>query len=370
MDEFEFLAWCTENELENETIELLVKKGFKSYKSISRLNEETLKREFSKHITPGQYMLLQGGVETVRPHPIVDTETTGPQTPQHQQNAASDTLSPNTLPQQPPLPGQQPPPPGPQIPPATQQLSASDLLAMWHTAGQLQPATAILEGKADDPFGFGTGPHGGSKCRQIGEYITHIFSTDADFDQDTTVNLGGVEFSLAKGKKVPQDKIRIQHFMEGSLRILREMIIDDSMPSIQIINHINYLIQIACLSQTNAWKKVKDYDTIYRREQHKHGFAWGKNSAFLLQSQLGSAESAPYQAKKGNATFTKRPPLPSVRNPSTGQTICNNYNGRNGCSFPTCHFAHVCKTCFSSAHNEVQHKEKGLSAQPTQNQSN
>ena len=56
---------------------------------------------------------------------------------------------------------------GIQILPATQQLSANDLLAMWHKAGELQPATALLEGNADDPFGFGTAPHGGSKCRQL-----------------------------------------------------------------------------------------------------------------------------------------------------------------------------------------------------------
>ena len=260
-----------------------------------------------------------------------------------------------------------PPPPG--LPPHAGQLSASDLLAIWHRAGELQPVMPSTEGNLtpDDPFGFGTGSFAASKHRQIGEYITHLYSSDPDHDQDSTVNIGGLEFSLAKGKKVPQDKIRIQHYMEGSLRILREMMIDDNMPTTQVINHINYLIQIACLAQSNTWKRVKDYDTVYRREQHKQGFAWGKNSSFLLQSQLGAPEALPTpNMKKGTNAYTKKTPLPSVRNPSTGQTICNNWNGRNGCTFPACHFAHVCKVCFDSTHNEGNHKEKSITSQRAQ----
>ena len=47
--------------------------------------------------------------------------------------------------------------------------------------------------------------------------------------------------------------------MEASLHILRELLIKDSMPTEQALNHINYLIQVACLAQTNPWNRVRDY---------------------------------------------------------------------------------------------------------------
>ena len=385
-DDFEFAAWGGEYELEQETMDLLTKKGFKSYKSLARLSDEILKKEFQKAISPGQFVLLQGGVEILRPpppapkEPIADQQEANDGQPPHQSTASTaPTTSSITTTTASATGGTrttastatgQPyaPPPGFPPQPTGQQLSPSDLLAMWHQAGDLQPVTQLIEGNGpDDPFGFGTGPYSSSKCRQVAEYVTHMYNIDSDLDQESTVNIGGLEFSLAKGKKVAQDKIRYQLFMEGSLRILRELIVEESLNTTQTVNHINYLIQIACLAQTNPWKKVKDYDVIYRREQQKHGFAWGKSSPFLLQSQLGNHDNPPptqFQSKKGSAPGQagKRPPLPSVRNPSTGQTICNNFNGRNGCSWPNCHFSHVCKSCYSPAHSEIQHRENSTIA--------
>ena len=287
-EQFEFNAWCTENELETETVDLLKAKGFKSYRSLVRLTNETIKKEIAKGVTPGQLALLEGGLEILHP----------PKEPTNQPSQRTDDATQAADNSRPPASDGSgnninPPPGFPALPPGGQQLSPSDLLAMWAKAGEsLQPPTT--EGNAnitpDDPFGFGMGPFGSKKCRQVGEYITHLNAIEAE-ENDTTVNLGGVEFSLAKGKKVAQDKIKMPHFMEGSLRILRELIVEEGLPTTQIINHINYLIQIACLAQTNIWKKVKDYDYIYRREQSKQGFAWGKSSSFLLQSQLGPSHT-------------------------------------------------------------------------------
>ena len=352
-------------------VDLLERKRFKSYKSLSRISEDILKKDFQKNISPGQYVLLQAGIEILQPPPpppkepaprLIDQGELDSNTGKNQQQPPNATASPTSASAAAAAATMTSQPPGFPSQPPSQQLSASDLLAMWHQAGDLQPVTQLLQGNGpDDPFGFGTGPYASPKCRQVAEYITHMYSIDSDIDQDATVNIGGLEFSLAKGRKVPQEKVRFQHYMEGSLRILRELIVEESMPTVQIVNHVNYLIQIACLAQTNMWKKVKDYDIIYRREQHKHGFSWGKNSSFLLQSQLGTHDSTPFSqtTKKGPAAgqTNKRPPLPSVKNPNTGQTICNNFNGRNGCSWPNCNFLHVCKSCFSSAHSEIQHRE-------------
>ena len=118
---------------------------------------------------------------------------------------------------------------------------------------------------------FGTGPHGGKKLRKVGDYIHNPRATDPN-PQDK-VTIGGVEFAMACTRHSNAGKILLPHYMEGALRILREMIVDDCLPMQQVINHINNLIQIAGLAQTTPWSLVRNYDTIYRREQHQHWFA-------------------------------------------------------------------------------------------------
>jgi len=46
-----------------------------------------------------------------------------------------------------------------------------------------------------------------------------------------------------------------------------------------IINHINYLIQVACLAQTKQWVSLLQYNSIHRREQQTHGFKWGESES-------------------------------------------------------------------------------------------
>ena len=60
--------------------------------------------------------------------------------------------------------------------------------------------------------------------------------------------------------------------MEGSLRILREMIEEDDLSVLRIIKHTNYPTQVACLAQTKQWVSLLGCDTIYHREQLVHGF--------------------------------------------------------------------------------------------------
>ena len=164
--------------------------------------------------------------------------------------------------------------------------------------------------------------------------------------EDTKVTIAGIDVAVAK-VKLSIDKINHAQYIEGSLRILREMILQDSLPTQQVVNHVNYLIQVACLAQTNQWQRVLQYDTTYRKEQHEHGFAWGTTSAFLLNSHLvpnhGAAKNAP---KKTHTT-----------NPRTNKTVCYSFNGRVGCNRANCRFDHVCLTCFSPSHSQLEHKE-------------
>ena len=372
---FEFKKWCEEYELEQDTVTLLQEKGFKSYKSISRITSELLKKEF-KGLVPGQFLLLQAAVEMLQPPPAPAPQATEAaastsQGSQHKEAGGSSNDN--------------PPPTNTSTSTETasadiqtrlaagQQLTPADMLSLWGVASGTStsqtPAaviTATDKGKQppSDPFGFGIGPYSGSKIRKISDYITNTFTIDANNDENSTVTIGGVEFAMGKGRKIPHDKIRIQHYMEGCLRILRELIVDDNMPIPQIVNHINYLIQISCLSQTNQWRRVLNYDTLYRREQQQHGFAWGSSSPVLMQSQLSSPEPQAAQQNKTQPTTSRTKKLPNVTHPTTGNIICDKWNGRGGCHITWCRYSHACKLCFASDHNEVQHREQGLASQP------
>ena len=175
------------------------------------------------------------------------------------------------------------------------------------------------------------------------------------------MSIGGVEFAVSRGKKLHMDKVRVPHYMEGALRMLREMVVDEQLPSDQIVHHLNYLIQIACFAQTKGWRKVLNYDTIYRREQHQHGFAWGSGSSFLMTSQLAQAEPQPPPVVQtpptpsAATTTAEKPRWKQVIYPATGKPVCGKHNSREGCHLPSCGFEHVCKQCFSTEHTRQMH---------------
>ena len=75
MDRFEFESCCTENELEDRTIEMLKERGYKSYKSLRLLSEASITKQ-CKDLIPGQLALLREGVSILRP----DTQTTASST--------------------------------------------------------------------------------------------------------------------------------------------------------------------------------------------------------------------------------------------------------------------------------------------------
>ena len=66
--------------------------------------------------------------------------------------------------------------------------------------------------------------------------------------------VGGAEVEITKTKTVTNDKIHIAHYTEGALRILCEMILDEALAPQQTLNHVNYLIQVACLAQSSQWQ--------------------------------------------------------------------------------------------------------------------
>ena len=73
MEEFKVEDWAKEFELTADTVAALDNKGFNSYRSIKKLTQDLLKKEFGKTLNPGQFLLLQEAVEALQdpvPGPI------------------------------------------------------------------------------------------------------------------------------------------------------------------------------------------------------------------------------------------------------------------------------------------------------------
>lgn len=334
VDQFEFEQWCDQYELNADTQKALQEQGFKSYKSLRHLDENKIKALFKK-LQPAQLYLLIEGISILNPPP----EETTVRAP-----AATEEVTPIAESADPRATLE-----------AGQSLSAMQVLDLLRnnpavaatftptasktTPDRDQPGEAFL-----DPFQFGRGRFLG-KCRSVPDYVSSL----AKGEQPTTLTLGGVEFQTTANKKVAHDKLTMAQYMEGALRITRDMIAEDGANLDQVMDYINFLIQVAIFSQSFAWPSVLSYDKVYRKEQATLGFRWGTSSSFLMASHLQKPMQQP-----GHST-TARKPVTQVKDPRSGKTVCFKFNGYNGCNLKNCHFAHVCRSCFED-HPEVQHK--------------
>ena len=328
---FEYKAWCQEYELAEETVQCLMDKGFNSYRSLSLLSIEDIKKDFKK-LLPAQLLLLQQAVGILHGPAatpiglIADHATSASELPA---TAAIPSSSSNIT--------------------AAPSMSIEDILQLCGLAKSKEDDAAICTNPlsslaATDPYGFGSGPHG-NRHRDIGKFVTNVAGKA---DEDSVVSIGGVQFTMTGDKKVPLEKIKIQQYMEGSLSILRAMVIEESMPLQGVLDHINYLIQVSRFAQTFSWSTVLNYDAIYRKQQSELGFRWGMSSSTLMQTQL----------RVDNMQQTTNKPQQQTKDPKTGKTICQRWNGKLGCTLQVCHFAHVCRTCFSSEHSQYRHHQE------------
>ena len=372
VEEFEFAAWCTENELEPDTVTLLQAKGFKTYKSLSRFSESYFKSDKDlKALIPGQQAMIMAGVELLQP----------PKNPKQQ--PGQDKVHPPVIPNvadatddtsattaaaaaaATALDATGDPVATPTNAPA-QPLTSADVMKLWQAMSGASIQPPATPAPPSDPFGFGTGPYRGRKFRKVNEYITNMYAVDPSYDAEETMNIGGVEFAVSKGKKLPMDKVKLSHYMEGALRVLREMVVEEQLPQDQVVHHLNYLIQVACFAQSKPWQQVLGYDTIYRREQHQHGFAWGTGSSFLMTSQLMSQPTQqPTHATK-TQTGSKQTPKQVVYPPS-GKPVCGRFNSKQGCDQDSCVYEHVCKQCFAKHSQQVHFTENATLPEVTKN---
>ena len=148
MEDFEFAAWCIEYELDKDTQTLFLEKGFNSYKSLSRLPMDSIKKDF-KGLLPAQVYLLQDAVALLQPQAPKAGCLPAPPAPQDQ----PDNITPAAQQEAPAL--------------AT-GISATEIMQFWQrhsgAAHLLQPAIVPSQapGKISpefDPYLLGCGPY-------------------------------------------------------------------------------------------------------------------------------------------------------------------------------------------------------------------
>ena len=345
--QFDIKTWTENYELSTDTLKTLEDKGFSSYRSFRTLTPEIIKKEFDKKLLPAQFYLLQEATESLRRSDTSDTNTST--TPENDL-ANTATAAQNDM-----IIGR--------------PLTASDIQAMWSGMGPLAASSpalpTILQGNAEifDPLQFSNNTAKRSTAMDIRDYITLAPKSDPNVtDPNGTVKFGEVEFSL-KSTKLPLEKVKIAQYMEASLRILRLMAIEDKADLSSILQYASYLVQIATMSQTFRWESVLKYDFEYRRSQAELGFPWGADNSYLMQVHLKPWEraAAPQQRDLSRRADIWSKPRERQRDqkcdPASGNTICQKWNGRNGCNIHGCRFAHVCMTCFSAQHPDVTHRE-------------
>lgn len=344
---WEFKQWCEEYELTEETVKLLQSKGFTSYKTISKLDQEKVNQFFGKALgsMPAQLLMLEEAVNLINPAPT-QNETQGRRDPAARRtttpaaNATEETDDPiSKLTKGGTLSAQE----------VAKLLQSNSTLAnaFIATAPTAQPeATPGELITFSDPYQFGCDQFA-SKKRQVVDFVSCL----SRGEESTVVNLGGIEFRSTAARKPQHDRLSVPQYMEGSLRLLRAIILEDGASTEHIMDYINYMVQIAVFAQTYAWPSVLAYDIEYRAQQQDLGFRWGTGSAFLMSSRL--QKSAPITAKKNNTAVKSS----QSRDPKTGAIICQRYNGVNGCTLAKCNYAHVCRACFADHPEWQQHRQ-------------
>ena len=339
-----------------ETCSILADNGFCSKKAIRRLTPVIMHKHFAKSLPLGQLLLLEGAIEdlqksqstsvenqpthkdtsTVRDQEPVATKSTG-LTEEDVQNVPLDSMGDANL----------------------DYSRLCNLLGVNRTTSTTNLGATSTDdtGKPGtfDPFQFydnqqmGTGK---SKARDIRDFImfTHQ-TTPSNHEQNSGITVGDFQINVAPtNKKVSLEKITQIQYMEGSLRILREMILADKANPSEILAYVGYLTKIVCMAQAFPWQGVIKYDTEYRKQQAALGFTWGSDSPFLMQLLLNTERYGTDKPRE-----TTRRTLNSKFNPSTGTAICQKFNGRLGCSFKNCRYSHACMKCYNSGHGEFNH---------------
>ena len=332
---FNFEEWCNTYELNDDTVKFLTERGFSSKLSLSVLCTDDVRKDFKK-LQPAQVALLELAVREFH------STTAGPSVPPPTSSPPNDQAAGHSVPPQASSSSND------QAAASSATLSVEEVLRKCGLIGNTQSAGNFSDTTVTDPYGFGTGPFAW-KFKDLTKYVSDTSSWNTPADSEESLMVGDRKFVATDSRRLMVDKLSPQQYMEASLSVLREMVVNDNLPTGRAVDHLNYLIQIARFAQKSPWQSVLRYDQQYRRQQSELGFRWGTGSPILMQSQLTANTRAPPPSSQSRK--------PQLRD-SAGRVICLMWNSVNGCNYHKCKYAHVCRECNSHDHTYQQHNQQ------------
>ena len=357
-----FEKWITDSELSEQTVKALEENGLTSLKSCQKLTENLIQKTF-KSLSLGQILLLQDAVKELRAATKGQTlqcnEPQDQMAPSTSARVASTNV--NTSQQD----------PEPQVAIGSEGLDMTricELLNIDKNQTSAQPSSDGSKGNIFDPLQYSLLTSTSActsklKAKDVRDYI--MFGKQHESDQsrsEQTITIGHTELSLSD-KKLPLEKVTPLQYMEGSLKILCEMVTQDKIDTSEILEHVGYLAKIACMGQMFAWSSVTKYDAEYRKSQAAQGFQWGADSPFLMQLLLKHRDVQGASSSGMPRGYTRNHQQRRQRHdPTSGRIICEKFNGKNGCTLARCRFVHVGGSCYMSAHGEFSHHAHRITA--------
>lgn len=330
---FNLNDWAGSFELSQDTLNALAEKGFKTHRTLSKLTSALIKQEFKK-LPLAQFLLLEEACQSLQPTPTPATTTSASGTTA----SAVETHS------------------GPQENGADKEPGTGSSLSVDDIDALLNQGSSVLGqenncGKPNlfDPLQFNFSDTAKHPYRDIRDFISLVPTATTSSHDPASIQIGSQSF-LLKDTKISWELLDVAQYMEGSLRILREMALHDKCSVGELLEYVNYLVKIATLGQCFQWRSVLKYDQEYRKAQAACGFKWGADNSYLMQLFL-KPEQGPTSYKPAQSQAKKPANHKGAKfDPDSGMQICMKWNSEAGCNFKKCKFAHKCMACFSAAH--------------------
>ena len=330
MSEFNVNEWASAYELSDDTVTALANQGFATRRTLSKLMPELISQNAQfKKLPLAQMLMLQEACSSLRHPGSTPAAQTIPGVPESTSHAAQQVPGGATG--------------------GSSTMTVEDVTTFLSQGGSVLGGQNCGKPSLFDPLQFNLGDTAiKHPYRDIRDFITLVPKGPECTHDAGSIQIGSQEF-LLKDTKIPWERLNVAQYMEGGLRILREMALQDKCSVGELLEYVNYLVKISTLGQCFQWQSVLKYDQEYRKAQAASGFKWGADNTYLMQLFLKCEQDS-----KSKQPQAKKPQNPKGKkakfDPESGKQICLKWNSVGGCSFHNCKFAHKCLTCFSVSH--------------------
>ena len=214
--EFSVSSWAEGFEISQASLDALGQKGFSTHRTLSKRTPDLIKQEFKK-LPLAQILLLQEACESLCGATGSQAGAALPQSQGvHMDGPGASSSNGGAL-------------------------TAEEIAALLdHGGSVLSDSSSFGKPNLFDPLQFNLG-HANSKStfRDIRDYIALVPTDPTSAQGQGTVKLGEQEF-LLKDTKIPWELLNVAQYMEGSLKILREMALEDKCAIGELLEYVGY----------------------------------------------------------------------------------------------------------------------------------